>query len=96
VRTCCKPSSGSFPSVRGALLAAGLLAFALSFDEIVVTTFTAGAGVRTLPIWIFNNLARPNHAPIVNVVAAVLIFVSLVPVYLAQRWSDDAKSSGRM
>jgi putative spermidine/putrescine transport system permease protein len=86
----------TFPSVRGALFAGALLAFALSFDEIVVTTFTAGAGVQTVPIWIFNNLARPNQAPIVNVVAAVLVFVSVIPVYLAQRWSGDAKSSGRM
>ena len=59
----------TFPLVRSALLAGGLLAFALSFDEIVVTTFTAGAGIETLPQWIFNNMFRPNQLPIVNVVA---------------------------
>ncbi|MCC5575567.1 MULTISPECIES: ABC transporter permease [Microtetraspora] len=77
----------TFPMMRSALLAGGLLAFALSFDEIIVTTFTAGAGVRTLPIWIFENLFRPNQAPVVNVVAAALIVVSVVPIYLAQRLS---------
>ncbi|GAA4987300.1 putative spermidine/putrescine transport system permease protein [Nonomuraea thailandensis] len=79
----------TFPMMRSALLAGGLLAFALSFDEIIVTTFTAGAGVRTLPIWIFENLFRPNQAPVVNVVAAALIVASVVPIYLAQRLSSD-------
>ncbi|MFC5823903.1 ABC transporter permease [Nonomuraea insulae] len=79
----------TFPLIRSALLAGGLLAFALSFDEIIVTTFTAGAGVRTLPIWIFENLFRPNQAPVVNVVAAALIVASVVPIYLAQRLSSD-------
>ncbi|WP_214317921.1 ABC transporter permease [Nonomuraea sediminis] len=77
----------TFPMLRSSLLAGGLLAFALSFDEIIVTTFTAGAGVRTLPIWIFENLFRPNQAPVVNVVAAALIVASVIPVYLAQRLS---------
>ncbi|WP_433215398.1 ABC transporter permease [Microtetraspora malaysiensis] len=77
----------TFPMMRSALLAGGLLAFALSFDEIIVTTFTAGAGVRTLPIWIFENLFRPNQAPVVNVVAAALVIVSVAPIYLAQRLS---------
>lgn len=77
----------TFPMMRSALLAGGLLAFALSFDEIIVTTFTAGAGVRTLPIWIFENLFRPNQAPVVNVVAAALILLSVIPIYLAQRLS---------
>ncbi|MFF1818044.1 ABC transporter permease [Kribbella sp. NPDC058245] len=84
----------TFPMIRSALLAGGLLAFALSFDEIIVTTFTAGAQQQTLPIWIFNNLFRPNQAPIVNVVAAALIVVSVVPVWLAQRLSGDAESLG--
>ncbi len=86
----------TFPLVRTALVAGGLLAFALSFDEIVVTTFTAGAGVQTLPIWIFSNLARPNQAPVVNVVAAVLVVLSVVPVYLAQRLSADTAAGGRL
>lgn len=85
----------TFPAVRSALFAGGLLAFALSFDEVIVTTFTAGAGVQTLPIWILSNLTRPNQAPIVNVVAAVLIVASVVPVWLAQRVSADT-AGGRL
>jgi putative spermidine/putrescine transport system permease protein len=50
-----------------------------------VTTFTAGPGVQTLPVWIFGNLFRPNQAPVVNVVAAALVVASFVPVWLAQR-----------
>jgi putative spermidine/putrescine transport system permease protein len=86
----------TFPMLRSALLAGGLLAFALSFDEIIVTTFTLGTGMETLPIWILNNLFRPNQAPIVNVVAAVLVVISTVPVYLAQRLSGDTASGGRL
>jgi putative spermidine/putrescine transport system permease protein len=77
----------TFPLLRSALLAGGLLAFALSFDEIVVTLFTSGTQI-TLPIWIFANLFRPNQAPVVNVVAAALIVISIVPIWLAQRVSD--------
>jgi putative spermidine/putrescine transport system permease protein len=82
----------TFPQLRSALLAGGLLSFALSFDEIIVTTFTAGAGVTTLPIWILNNLFRPNQAPVVNVVAVVLIIASIVPIWLAQRLSGEAET----
>jgi len=82
----------TFPMLRSALLAGALLAFGLSFDEIVVTTFTAGPEVQTLPIWIFQNLFRPNQAPVVNVVAAVLVLLSTIPIYLAQRLSDDVAS----
>jgi putative spermidine/putrescine transport system permease protein len=74
----------TFPQMRTALLAGGLLAFALSFDEVVVTVFTAGAQ-QTLPIWIFTNLFRPVEQPVVNVVALFLIFASVIPVYIAQR-----------
>ena len=81
----------TFPQLRSALLAGGLLAFALSFDEIIVTTFTAGAGVTTLPIWILNNLFRPNQAPIVNVIAVVLVLVSIIPIYIAQRLAGAEK-----
>jgi putative spermidine/putrescine transport system permease protein len=83
----------TLPLLRSALLAGGLLAFALSFDEIIVTTFTAGAQEQTLPLWIFNNLFRPNQAPVVNVVAAVLIVASIVPIVMAQRLSG-AQSEG--
>jgi putative spermidine/putrescine transport system permease protein len=75
----------TFPMMRSALIAGGLLAFALSFDEIIVTTFTAGAQQQTLPIWIFNNLFRPNQAPVVNVVAVVLILLSVIPIWISQR-----------
>ena len=79
----------TFPLVRSALLAGGLLAFALSFDEIVVTTFTSGPGIQTLPQWIFNNMFRPNQVPAVNVVAVAVIGLSIIPVYIAQRISSD-------
>lgn len=86
----------TFPLVRSALLAGGLLAFALSFDEIVVTTFTAGPGIETLPIWIFNNMTRPQQAPVVNVVAAVLVLLSVIPIYAAQRLSADTATESRI
>jgi putative spermidine/putrescine transport system permease protein len=86
----------TFPQLRGALLAGGLLAFGLSFDEIVVTLFTAPPGVTTLPIWIYQNLSRPNQGPVVNVVAAVLVLVSVVPIYLSQRLSGESASGGRL
>jgi putative spermidine/putrescine transport system permease protein len=70
----------TFPSIRTALAAGGLLAFALSFDEIIVTNFTIGAGEETLPIWIFSNLFRPNQLPIVNVVAVIVVLLSIIPV----------------
>ncbi len=79
----------TFPSLRSALVAGGLLAFALSFDEIIVTTFTLGAGEETLPIWIFRNLFRPNQLPIVNVVAVFVVAISIVPVYLAHRLTRE-------
>lgn len=85
----------TLPNLASALFAGGLLAFGLSFDEIVVTTFTAGPGIQTLPIWIYNNLFRPNQAPIVNVVAATLVVVSIIPIYLSQRLSQDSTSGGR-
>jgi putative spermidine/putrescine transport system permease protein len=84
----------TFPQLRSALLAGGLLAFALSFDEIIVTTFTIGAGQQTLPVWILQNLFRPNQAPVVNVVAVVLILISIVPIWLAQRLSEDSVGVG--
>ena len=86
----------TLPNMRGALVAGALLAFALSFDEIIVTTFTIGAGDETLPIWIFNNFARPNQVPIVNVVAVFVILLSIIPVYLAHRLTqEEAVTGGR-
>lgn len=78
----------TFPLVRSALVAGGILAFALSFDEIVVTTFTAGSGFETLPIWIFSNFSRPNNVPLVNVMATFVMIVSIPLAWLAQRLSD--------
>jgi putative spermidine/putrescine transport system permease protein len=79
----------TFPSLRSALGAGALLAFALSFDEIIVTNFTIGAGEETLPIWIYHNLFRPKELPVVPAVAVILIILSIVPVYLAHRLSSD-------
>ena len=78
----------TLPALRSALVAGALLAFALSFDEVIVTTFTAG-GAQTLPIWILTNLSRPNQLPIVNVVGVLVILLSAVPVYLAHRLTQD-------
>jgi putative spermidine/putrescine transport system permease protein len=79
----------TFPQIRSALFAGGLLSFALSFDEIIVTTFTAGSGVQTLPIYILENMFRPNQAPIVAVVAVVMILIAIVPIYIAQRLTSN-------
>jgi putative spermidine/putrescine transport system permease protein len=79
----------TFPLLRTALLAGGLLAFGLSFDEIVVTTFTAGAGLETLPIWIFKNLSRGDQQPIVTVVATAVMLLSIIPVWIAIRLTTD-------
>jgi putative spermidine/putrescine transport system permease protein len=79
----------TFPELRTPLLAGALLAFALSFDEVIVTLFTSGAQ-QTLPIWIFANLQRPRELPVVNVVGLFVIVVSIVPVYLAQRLGRGA------
>jgi putative spermidine/putrescine transport system permease protein len=78
----------TLPMIASALVAGGLLAFALSFDEIVVTTFTAGAQ-NTLPIWIFGNIRLGQQLPQVNVVVLFVILVSLIPVALARRLTRD-------
>jgi putative spermidine/putrescine transport system permease protein len=83
----------TFPQLKTALLAGALLAFALSFDEVIVTTFTAGAD-QTLPIWILNNLSRPNQLPIVNVVAVFVILLSMIPVYFASKLSSESAGGG--
>ncbi len=87
----------TFPVIRTALLAGGMLAFALSFDEIIVTQFTAGTQ-ETIPIWILNHLHQPNQRSIVNVVALFLILLSTLPVYLANRLTTDTSSgaAGRL
>ncbi len=79
----------TLPNLKTALGAGALLAFGLSFDEIIVTTFTIGAGEETLPIWIFRNLFRPNQLPIVNAVAVIVVLISIIPVYLAHRLTRE-------
>ena len=79
----------TFPQFRSAFVAGGILAFALSFDEVVVTIFTAPAGDDTLPLWMMNQMARPNEASMVNVVATVVILFSLLPVWASQRLSRE-------
>ncbi len=76
------------PPLRTALLAGGTLAFALSFDEIIVTTFTAGQQ-ETLPIWIFNQLTKPRQRPVTNVVAVFVVVVTALPVLVAHRLTRD-------
>ena len=83
----------TLPQMRGALIAGGLLAFGLSFDEVIVTTFTAG-GDATLPIWILSNLSRPNQLPIVNVVAFFVVVLSILPVYFAHKLTSDSDALG--
>ncbi|MBI4935106.1 MAG: ABC transporter permease [Actinobacteria bacterium] len=78
----------TFPLMRSAMVAGGILAFALSFDEIVVTTFTAGSGFETLPVWILANFSRPNNVPLVNVMATFVMIVSIPLAWLAQRLSE--------
>jgi len=77
-----------WPVLSTALVAGGLLAFALSFDEIIVTTFTAGAQ-ETLPIFILDNIERGQQLPIINVVAFFVIVVTAIPVAFAQRAMRD-------
>jgi putative spermidine/putrescine transport system permease protein len=82
----------TIPLLRGALFAGALLAFALSFDEVIVTTFTAGTQA-TLPIWILDHLRLPNERPIVNVVAVLIVVVMTIPIFLAQRLSGEDGAS---
>jgi putative spermidine/putrescine transport system permease protein len=70
------------PQLGSALLAGALLAFALSFDEVIVTTFTAGQQT-TLPIWMLQELIRPRQRPVTNVVAVIIIALTFIPIVLA-------------
>jgi len=79
------------PNLATALLAGGLLSFALSFDEIIVTTFTAGQ-LQTLPIFIFRSLFRPRSQPVTNVVAMMMVAITFVPILLAQRLTRETVS----
>ena len=78
----------TFPALRSAMLAGALLAFALSFDEVIVTIFTAG-GLKTLPIWIFQSFRLANQVALVNVAGLAAIMLSVLPVYIASRLTQD-------
>ena len=83
------------PNLGSALLAGGMLAFALSFDEIIVTTFTAGHE-RTLPLWLMNQLGRPRDVPVTNVVALLVMVLTMIPI-LGAWWltrEDEAAAGG--
>jgi len=76
-----------FPQLGSAILTGGLLAFALSFDEVIVTTFTAG-NQQTLPLWFFSQLVRPRDRPVTNVVALAVMLLTIVPVVFSVRLSE--------
>jgi putative spermidine/putrescine transport system permease protein len=80
----------TLPSLRTAIIAGALLAFGLSFDEIVVTKYLAGT-ILTLPLWIYGNIQRPFNRPIVNVVVLVVLVLSMIPIYIAQRLTGSAQ-----
>ena len=82
------------PQLGTALLAGGLLAFALSFDEVIVTTFTAGQQT-TLPIWMLQELIRPRQRPVTNVVAVIMIALTFIPIvaaYWLTRSDEDSNN----
>ena len=79
----------TFPSISTALISGGLLAFALSFDEVIVTTFTAGAQT-TLPIWILDTIQRGQQLPVVNAVVFVVVVLTVIPVIVSQRLTQDS------
>ncbi len=80
-----------FPNIATALLAGAILAFSLSFDEVIVTTFTAG-NQQTLPIWIYSQMLKPRNRPITNVTAMLVVLITALPILFAQRLT--AKSAG--
>lgn len=85
------------PNIGTALLAGGMLAFALSFDEVIVTTFTAGQQ-QTLPIWMLEELVRPRQRPVTNVVAMVVVLVTFLPIlgaYYLTRGTDTVAGQGK-
>jgi putative spermidine/putrescine transport system permease protein len=85
------------PNIATALLAGGMLAFALSFDEVIVTTFTAGQQ-ETIPIWMLEELIRPRERPVTNVVAMVVVLVTFLPIlgaYYLTRDASETAGSGK-
>lgn len=83
----------TLPNIATALLAGGMLAFALSFDEVIVTTFTSGAQSTTLPIWMLSQLTRPRDRPVTNVAALVVIAITFIPILIAHRYTQAAAES---
>ena len=81
------------PNIGTALLAGGMLAFALSFDEVIVTTFTAGQQ-STLPIWMLSELIRPRQRPVTNVVAIFVMLVTFLPILASYYLTRDAEQAG--
>jgi putative spermidine/putrescine transport system permease protein len=79
----------TFPAISTALVSGALLAFALSFDEVIVTTFTAGAN-NTLPLWILGNIRLGQQLPEVNVVVLIVLALTIVPVVIAQRLTRES------
>jgi putative spermidine/putrescine transport system permease protein len=79
----------TFPAISTALVSGALLAFALSFDEVIVTTFTAGAN-NTLPLWIFGNIRLGQQLPEVNVVVLIVLALTIIPVVIAQRLTHES------
>ena len=85
------------PNIATALVVGGMLAFALSFDEVIVTTFTAGQQ-QTLPIWMLEELVRPRERPVTNVVAMVVVLVTMLPIlgaYYLTRGTDQVAGQGK-
>lgn len=85
------------PNLGTSLLAGGMLAFALSFDEVIVTTFTAGQQT-TLPIWMYQELIRPRDRPVTNVVAIIIVIVTTLPIlgaYYLTKDADSAEGAGK-
>ncbi|WCL49460.1 ABC transporter permease [Leptospira sp. GIMC2001] len=85
------------PNIATALLAGGMLAFALSFDEVIVTTFAAGQQT-TLPIWMLTELIRPRQRPVTNVVAVFIVLITFIPIigaYYLTRGTDDVMGGGK-
>jgi putative spermidine/putrescine transport system permease protein len=85
------------PNMGTALLAGAILAFSLSFDEVIVTTFTAGQQ-ETLPIWILGQMFKPRSRPITNVTAMLVVLITALPILLAQKitaGSSDTEGSNK-
>jgi putative spermidine/putrescine transport system permease protein len=80
------------PNIATALLAGAILAFSLSFDEVIVTTFTAG-NQQTLPIWIFSQMLKPRNRPITNVTALLVVLITAIPIIIAQRITAQSSDS---